>query len=255
MSQLKHAPPLPELRPLDPGFSIIRFQFPPTGFSEERTVNWASATGMTRENPILQFSNGNQRTYTFGARLWAANSDEDIEPIVIELERATERDPNLGRPPRWCFVWGTAVNETVVVQSIGGIRYDDLRHDGSLRGVTLQMTLLVWRFIDVEITGQPLPSTFYAVIKEGDTWESLALREYKDPILGDLLRRQNPEIMFPTDHVGKVVALPPLNTLLESGVLEPDSAPLQRTAESLEVRADLFEKRASRKSSIILKHG
>lgn len=254
MSLIKHAPPYPELRPLDEGYPTINFQFPPISFTENRAANWASQTGMTRENPILQFSNGEQRSFQFQARIWAHNESVSVEPIIDELKRATERDPDLGRPPRWSFVWGTAVSETVVVRSIGNIRYDELRPDGSLRGALLQIELLVWRFTDVEFSGEPTPSTHYVVLRQGDTWEGVALKEYGDPDLGDLLRRRNPATLFPGCKPGTVVELPPRQKLLDEAELEPDSGPLRRTEEALEERARLFEARSQPRESLVLKH-
>jgi hypothetical protein len=232
----------------------IVFQFQPGQLTENMAAAWSSSTGMNRDHPILQYSHGEQNQFSFEARLWAANSDVNIEEQLEALKRATRRDEDLKRPPIWQFTWGTFIDETVVVQSVGNIRYDAIRPDGSLRGVTLAITLLVYRTIDVELVAEDRPTdTFYVVTKSGDQWENIAQREYGDAMMGDLLRRRNPALPFPGQNPGKIVKLPKSETLRNEPV-EPDSPPLRRTKEGLSLRASLYEARSkSRESTIILK--
>lgn len=245
--------PRMRLTPLDPGFPVIEFEFPPTEFTETFSASWASEPALTRTHPILQFSHGEQNSFSFEAIMFAKHSGESVEGRLQALKSAVVRDEKLKRPPRFQFTWGSAVDETVVVATIGNIRYPDLRPDGSLRSALFAITLLVYRFIDVELTGKPLPSTFYTTSKVGDQWEDIAQREYGDASLGDLLRRNHPRLPFPGMEAGEIVKLPPRDTLLALGTLEPDSPPLRRTAESLAARRNLFEKRAIPRPSIILR--
>lgn len=254
MSYLMSSPPRPTLTPLDGDTSIgtIEFQFQPGNPQETVGANWASATAMGRQHPILQYSHGEQQTFTFEARLFARDATENIEDKVQALKDSIAPLSSLKRPPRWDFTWGSVIqHETVVVQSIGGIQYDQIRPDGTLRGAILNITLLVYRSVDVELSGQPLPSTFYGVTKSGDQWEDIALREYGDPIMGDLLRRLNPSLPFPGMDPGKVVKLPPPLTLRDE-IIEPNSQPLRRTADSLALRASLFESRSQARESVVL---
>lgn len=255
MSQLINAPPLPVLTPLDGSLNRapIEFQFQPLDSSEDVGAAWASATGMNRDHPILQYSHGEQRGFNFSARLFAKDSEHTIDEVLALLKQATERDPELKRPPRFNFSWGSVINETVVVKSVGGIKYDSLRNDGSLRGATLQIQLLVYRFIDVELSGKPEPSTFYGITKTGDQWEDIALREYGDPLMGELLRRINPAVIFPGQQPGSIVRLPPASKLRGESI-EPDSPPMRRTPEGMALRLKMFELRSkSRESTVLLR--
>lgn len=250
MSTLFHRPPAPELRPLDDGFQAIKFQFQPLSLAKNLGGVWSSVSGLNREHPILQFSHGDQQSFTFDARLFAKHQLDSVEDVLRELERSTQRDPQLKRPPRWEFIWGSVIHETVIVESVGNIRYDDIRVDGSVRGVLLSITLQVYRGADVELTqpGAPRPSTFYVHTRTDDQWEDLAEREYGDALLGDLLRRRHPDLPFPGQVPGTIVALPPLETLRDE-VVEPTAPPLQRTPDGLKLRRELFEKRGQGRES------
>lgn len=257
MSVLRNSPPLPELRPLqaerNAGFPTIRFQFPPESYQEDHSGNWASATSLGRDKPILHFASGEQESFSFEAKLYARHEGESIEDLLDVLKRAPKRDSTLGRPPRWEFVWGSILHETVIVKSVGNIRFDEIRSDGSIRGASLQIEL--WNFVpnDVELTspGTPPPSTFYVITKTNDSWEDLALREYRDPRLGDLLRRRNPSLMFPGATPGKIVKLIPEDQL-RLDAIEPYSGPLQRTPDGLALRQQVHESRARSRESVVL---
>lgn len=259
MSSIKTAVPPPKLTLIDTNISSglpteIVFQYAPNTMTENRGAAWAESTGHNRAHPILQYSNGELASYAFEARLFAHNNALNVDDLLNALKLSVERDEELRRPPRWHFTWGTFIDETVVVQSIGGIRYDQVRPDGSIRGCTFSINLLVYRSIDVELVAEDRPSdTFFAATKSGDQWEDIALREYNDPMLGELLRRRNPGLMFPGAEPGTIVKLPKIETL-RNEVIEPDSPPLRRTKEGLALRNKMFAARNKpRSSSIILK--
>jgi hypothetical protein len=230
----------------------IEFQFQPSGMLETAAANWASGTGMTREHPILQYSHGEQRSFQFEARLFAKDFLDNLDDKINALKGAIARDPRLGRPPRWEFTWGSVIpHETVVVKQVGPIKYDDIRPDGTIRGAVFPIVLLVYRMVDVELTGKPEPSTFYGITRSGDQWEDIALREYGDPLMGDLLRRMHPLIPFPGQNPGVIVALPPA-AKLRNEIIEPDSTPLRRTEAGLALRQSMSEKRSHPRESAIL---
>ncbi len=117
----------------------------------------------------------------------------------------------------------------VFVRSVGGIVYDDIRSDGTIRGATLQITLekiknenaadvagtslasLITSTLGIvstiagaasfaatknaiNIPGGSLHTTGKTIVaKQGMSFESIALKEYGNPLLGDILRRAQPE--------------------------------------------------------------
>ena len=262
MSRIVNSPPVPRLVLLDSTDrqsartqlpQTIEFQFQPTDFTMDWGAAWASSTGMNRDNPILQFSHGEQKGYQFGARLFAKDSSEDIQPLLDALKLAVEKDDELKRPPRWQFIWGQFIDETVIVKTIGGVKIDELRQDGTLRGATLGVQLLLYHSVDVALVAEDRPTnTFYAVTKSGDTWEDIALREYDEPAYGDILRQNNPGIKFPAQQTGKIVLLPKIENI-RGIALEPSSIPMVRTSAGLALRRSMYALRSVSRQSTILK--
>lgn len=264
MSQLVHPLPTPELRPLPEDvinassfLETIRFQFVPGGYQETVGANWSSSTGLGRQNPILQYANGEQGVISWDVRLWAGDQSRDVSFQLDALKLAATRDPKLKRPPRYNLVWGSVVDEVVVVQSLGSIRYDDPRPDGTIRGASLGLTLLIYRTVDITLAADDarglLQDTFFGVAKTGEQWEDIALREYGDPDLGDLIRRRHPTMLFPGQKPGTIVKLPKLANLAVDQV-EPDSGPLRRTIDGLRVRQRTVERLSkSRESAVVVK--
>lgn len=231
----------------------IVFQFQPTDFQADVGAAWATSSGMNRANPIIQFSHGEQRGFSFGMRLFAADKDTDIQMTYDALVASVTKDDDLRRPPRWQFIWGQFIDETVVVKSIGGIKVADLRPDGTLRDVTFSMQLLVYRSVDVALVAEERPTdTFFGITKRGDTWEDIALREFSDPAYGDILRQHNAGLPFPGNTPGKIVKLPKIENIRNQSI-EPTSIPLARTAAGLGLRRDIYAKRSVTRQSVILK--
>lgn len=262
MSNIVNAPPPPRLILLDTDLfdqgalaipTEIQFRYVPQDFTYDKGVNWGSSTGMNRDNPILQFSSGEQQQFTFGMRLFAQHSGENIDLQYKRLLESSEKDLKLKRPPRWQFIWGTFIDETVVIKSLGGIKFGDIRPDGTLRDVSFSITLLFYRSVDVALVAEDRPAdTFFVLTKSGDQWEDLALREYGDPILGEILRRRNPQLPFPGEAPGNIVKLPKIENIRNEAI-EPDSIPLRRTTDGLALRLRVYEARSRPRESTILK--
>src|SRR3990172_3389398 len=251
------APPLPELRPhpkANPGVAAIQFQFQPQGPVLNEAASWVSANAQGRDHPILQFARGQQTTITFEAKLFAETITDNIQDKLDALRASSKQLAPFGRPPVWIFVWGSIIHETVVVESVGNIRYDAIRQDGSARGVFFAITLLKYVPYDIQLTdpNAPLGGTFFTRARDGDLWEDVALREYGDPLMGDLLRRRNPDLAEPGDEPVRVLSLPPASTLrLE--VIEPVSIPLRRTTAGLALRQSVYESRGATRPSAIVR--
>jgi hypothetical protein len=232
---------------------VIEFKFQPTDFTMDIGSAWAASTGMNRALPIIQFSHGEQQGFAFTMRLFGEHNDDDVQAQFDLIKSTCLKDEDLRRPPRWQFVWGQFVDETVVVKTVGGIKVDDLRPDGTLRGATFSIQLLVYRSVDVALVAEDRPSdTFYSVTKRGDTWEDIALREYDEPAYGDVLRQSNAGLPFPGQTPGKIVKLPKLENI-RTVIIEPTSIPLARTAAGLALRRDMYAKRSVSRQSAILK--
>lgn len=174
----------------------ISGQFTPQQMTKNKGSVIAEAGGYSRMSPIIQWVGGKLDTYTFQARLFSAHRDDQTAADKLtQIEYLMEAESTLGRPPIVSFFWGVAIPDgfPCMVDSIGGITYDEIRSDGTPRGVTLSITLkhrTRFRFEQV-VTAQTERTPTHIAI-HGETYEMIAEREYGDPMLGVLLRQMNP---------------------------------------------------------------
>jgi len=180
----------------------ITGQFTPQQVTQNIGAKIPDAAGFSRTSPIIQWVGGQLRTLTLNVRLFSEHKEDNtaaeklqqLEMLVDEFHR------NTNRPPIVAFFWGVAIPDGMpcLVESLGGVTYDEIRHDGTLRGVTLQMTLK--RYTPYIFEQAPLPQleqTPAHIAKHGETYEMIAYREYGDPMVGVLLRQKNPR--FPME--------------------------------------------------------
>jgi hypothetical protein len=184
------------LSDLDRGVDIVG-QFTPQGLRKTVSAGLVQGGSVNRDYPIVQWVRGELEVVTFSARLWAKDStDLTVSQRLVQLENLVRRASDLKRPPICAFSLGSLATVAIdcLVKSIGGVTYDDVRPDGTLRGATLQVTL--WRYEEVTLKATdpsvPASQTRIRRSKRGDTYESVALTEYGDPELGILLRQLNP---------------------------------------------------------------
>lgn len=253
MSFLKHATPRPILSRRDPGSPRrILFEFPPEDLSQGISSTWSETSSLGRNHPIQQFTKGDQETITFTARFFARHQFENVQDTINALKRAVKSDPSLGRPPIFDFVWGRAVNDTVVIQSVGGVKILSMRPDGTVRDASLTIAL---RHYEPYSLKQSDPNakqqdTFYLKAAEGDSWESLAQRFYRSALKGDLLRRLRPDLPFLT--TGTLVKM--LKPERFDGIaITPSAIPLVRNGDGIALRIESFAARGASKKSVVVK--
>ena len=176
-------------------------QFDPGDVTESVSASYAETHTLNRQTPISQFLHGDSDTLTFQARLFAGDSSQSILPALDTLKAWTRRDPNLSRPPHILFWVGDGSLRMVqsVIESLGSIRYDRHRSDGSIRGVT--MTVSLREVVDFSLISVPPPETRFHKVRADEYQEFLAAREYSEPLLGDVVRKRQPrlDILQPGD--------------------------------------------------------
>jgi len=258
------------LEPLDPGYNTIEFQYVPEQLTRNISSNWGETKAYGRFTPIQQFASGELETIEFTARLFAETILDNIAPRLDALIGAVKPSPKLGRPPIWQFVWGGFLDEIVIVESIGGINYDDTRSEiggglpgpisrrlpgygaRGLRSVTLRVVLRKFdNYTPAIITtpSQAKRDTYFHTIKSGETWETLAHKFYGDAVKGELLRRLNPSMPFL--EVGSIVVLVRPQRFRGAVVL-PNSIPLRRTPAGIANRHRMFQARGKAKKTYLL---
>lgn len=234
-------------------FDELVGQYPLQNPIQNLGAHYESAFSMNRQDPISQWIHGIAQTWTFATVLRAVDSTDDIRPRVKWLQDSVAKDDKLGRPPLYVWSWGT-IELSCFITSLGGILWQ-MAPAGPLgelpRQVSFNVSLQKYAPFDLDVTdpNAPFRDTFYKNAKIGTTYELMAQERYGEPLWGDLIRRKHPELPYPL--AGKVIALSDAENLLEED-LEPEAAPLQRTAEGLEARQELFELRGVSKVSHVI---
>lgn len=176
-------------------------QFTPQDMTHQLGANVPEAGGFSRTNPLVQWVGGSVETLTFQARLFSEHSqDQTAAKKLSILKKLRESLPPMNRPPITTFFWGQAFPGGIrcLVESLGGVKYDEIRPDGTLRGVTLSITLKKVTYHNfVRNVESPVEQTPRHTVREGETYEMIALRRWGDPMFGVPLRQMNPR--FPME--------------------------------------------------------
>lgn len=268
------------LEGIDQGFQLtFKGEFVAEDQQEDVGSNLGETNTINKEKPNYQWLSGEGDNFTFRSRIFARDSFKNVKQEVELLKSFAKRDPSLKRAPRCLFSSGTEIGFTCFVQSVR-LRYDELRSDGSLRGAVVDVTL---KPIDSTVTENAATSlqsqikfaagvvAATAQIKQvakglinipgaslhtigrkytanyGDTFEEVAKREYGNALVGDVLRRAQPELE-PLQPNNKV-------TLVESAeivqiTVTPQSVALKNTPKNLELRKTKFSAR-NRRTTIL----
>lgn len=183
---------------LDHGDEVVG-QFFPQDLTKTVETEIAESPSLGRQDPFTFWLNGSTETITFRARIWNQyDNDVTASEMIERLERLTKKNEDIGRIPVCNFGWGFDLTLTMdcLVKSIGGVTYDEIRPDGSIRGATLQITLVRYSPATIKATDPTVPESQTRIrrAKAGDTYESIFRDEYGDPLLGTVARQYNPRI-------------------------------------------------------------
>lgn len=251
---------------------VLRGQYVPQDYTENVGAKIPEVSTVNNQEPFPQWVGGEGETSTFKARIFQITSEDSVTDQVERLKAATQKDESRFRAPIFTFTWGVDISYKCFVVSLGGIKYDEINNVGEIKGAEFTIVLRkianepkqglgklqslsglvddVKNFfssiggngsdiVDV-INASPHTISRRAIAKEGDTFESIAQREYGNALVGDILRRAQPEKL--TLQAGDEVILIDRTEIFEIEVT-PVSNPLKRTATSKAVRDVIFEKR------------
>ena len=155
-----------------------------------------------------------------GLALSLIEDDESaVKKQIDDLKSLTRHNTALGRPPICKFTAGDEIGyQLCVIETLGGIKYDDITNNGKLRGATLSMTLRRHEPAEIEANDANTiePSTLHRYVKDGDTFDKLALRFYGNPLKGVNLRYVN-LASNPEAETGELIK-----------ILEPDHSQITR---------------------------
>lgn len=206
------------LKMLDPPESEFVGMFIAQTLTENVGQRISKTQGLNQQGTQKGYLGGEDETTTFTTRIWANDSVKNVKSSIDALKSFCRRDPNLKRAPIFKFTSGTEVACKCFVETVGGIVYDDPREDGSIRGATFSVTLTIIDSLPTKEEAVSLSSILkggssvisslgqslgvinipggslhrkgrMVVIKQGQTFESIAQKEYGDALAGDILRR------------------------------------------------------------------
>lgn len=236
-------------------------QFPAENLTENVGVRQNESTTPGQATPLIQFSSGEVETISFRARIFRTSpvagsafdalsnpvgtafaalsgnagplvSNGSVKEQIDLLKRFSQKDEKLGRGHRCILTIGTELKFEVFCRSVGGITYDDIRSDGTIRGASFDI-----QFVKIDPNNQVKEAgvstaakikTVLGVVttvaggisvinatrrdklvnipggslhtidkflraKQGDTYEKVAAREYGNAMLGVTLRLAQPD--------------------------------------------------------------
>lgn len=185
---------------------ILGGQFHAENLTKDVKVNWASHTALNRQKAILQFLNGENDKISFQATIFATTGlnipTTQIGPFTIKgpqsveddiglLEEWTEIESTRGKPAVLNFWVGDGhLQMDCVIDSLAGIAYGRPDALGSVKQVTLTINLIEFTEFSLDDSGS-FETRFHRA-KVRDYYESVALTEYGDPLLGDRIRKRHP---------------------------------------------------------------
>lgn len=265
-------------------------QFLAEDLTENVGARISSRGALNQASTDSKYLGGDDQTITFTTRVWATNSIKNVKKTVELLKSFSKRNPKLKRSPIFIFTAGTEVQALVFVKSVGGIKYDRPRSDGSIRGAVFGIQLSVIEDIEtkpnslsiatlvksglgiissvqglssgglgafskISIPGGSLHTKGKEIIvKDGQTFEHIAQREYGDALVGDILRRAhyNKPLneLKSSLEVGDVVDLVVEDEIFGI-VVTPQSLPLQDNQINLDNINRHFELRGKTKTVFI----
>ena len=182
---------------LDPEveLSIVGDQ-PLTGWSEGKPASLSTSATLGSAAPIVQWTAGGLRTVQGSTALVAKDFNDDVRPTRDRLRALNDRDPILGRAPRVRLTWGT--------ESIAGfaeVKTTTTTHLPNGRVLRVEVEISV---TEAEPPGRAPATgeTVYRVLRQGETFEGLALVLLGDASKGDLVRRTNPAVAAAREAAG-----------------------------------------------------
>jgi hypothetical protein len=199
------------LRNEDTG-ELIEGQFPTKEVGLEVKNNWAAHTTLSRSRAILMFLNSEDDKLTFQSLFYARHRDEadGLKERFDKLLSWAKPSIAFGAPPPVTFWIGNGHLERLcVIDSISGIRYGEPTEDGNLRSVSFTVNLLDYQQFTLQDT--ELFETRYHRGRERDYYELLCFREYKQPMMGDIIRKRHPD--QPQVTPGSIIKLPSIEAI------------------------------------------
>lgn len=236
----------------------LQGQFVAESVTENIGATYAERFALNSQHAIAQFVHGNTDTISFRGRFFLTSelfgkSDDPYEKLSL-LKSWVRRDDKLKRPPLLMFWIGDAHVgfHYCVIEQISGIEYQAPTSMGSLRDVAFGVELRRWEPWSLEV--EEAPETRYHRARKADYYEMLTLREYGDPMMGDIIRKRHPTKPF--IQIGNTIKLPSSDAIAKE-LVEPKSLALyqafgRKDTAAKRRRQEVFDARNTTKTSFVV---
>lgn len=200
---------------------VIKGQFAHEDLSRDVSSRWEEVNALTRENPILQFIYGELEKLEVQSQFFRRDiTDDTVNEKIQKLGSWVKKDKNQGRPPilRFAVGDGTSINLQVILKSLSRISYSRPDFQGQIRQVSFNMTL--WSYVTSNLSDELQTSTRYHRTARGQYYELIAQAEYGNPMLGDVIRKQDEQVKSPLLVPGDIVKLPAIEGVRSSRITQ-----------------------------------
>lgn len=197
------------IRNLDDGSSgPIIGQYGAESYQENIGSNYVESNALGRNKPITQFINGNSNVTEFTAVLYAKDlvqQNTTVKLSIQNLKAWSQYDKKLKRPPIISFKVSDGIGNIYYPKAliIGcNPTYKEYNNKGDL--VHAEIAMVIKEYTPYIQTTQSFDTRYHNAM-DGEYHELLAAREYKNPMLGIVVRQYNEQTEIGT---GDIVKLP-----------------------------------------------
>jgi hypothetical protein len=145
--------------------------------------------------PAVAITGAQADTISFTASWMASSILDDMEAIARDILTLADKDPVLGRTPILRLTAGD-ISELVRLTSVD-VTFSEGKWALTEKHTGLDVALSLVAHNEKSFSSLPYePETTEVILGETETFENLAWRYYKDPLLGLGLRRCNPTVLL-----------------------------------------------------------
>jgi len=221
-------------------------QFAPQNLTKNLDPKWAHHTALSRTEEITQFLSQGADVITFQIIMhdrdaFTGSSEKDINL----LQSWAKADPLYGnRPPTLTFWVGQGWEMMdCIITGLSNIQYEEPTILGTVQGVTADITLRAYSEFSIDAKGN-FDTRYHRAVTR-DYYELLAWREYRAPILGDVIRKDHPDKA--NIQIGDAIKLPSVESVRKKSVKTTsvvlEGAYGKKLTPAKQRRIDMFEAR------------
>lgn len=138
------------LRAIDPPNGEVVFQYNPTKYSVNKSLQWQAGDQKAADAPPLEFVKSQGRKVSMELFLDDYEDGKDVAERVAQLDKFTQvdegnaKDASKGRPPRVMFMWANQHSQFTAVITSLNVTYTLFHESGKPARATVNLSLQEW---------------------------------------------------------------------------------------------------------------